>query len=113
MSFFSANIARLHSPAMVKHFNYISREENYKKMKDLLYSESGNLPKWARTGKDYWETTKAQEDQVNADFKEGKREEAESVFIFFLLFYSRQRHIFSPQRYTLHPHASPLSFFPN
>lgn len=75
MSFFSANIARLHSPAMVKHFNYISREENYKKMKDLLYSESGNLPKWARTGKDYWETTKAQEDQVNADFKEGKRGE--------------------------------------
>lgn len=44
-------------------------------MKDLLYSESGNLPKWARTGKDYWETTKAQEDQVNADFKEGKRGE--------------------------------------
>lgn len=75
MSFFSANIARLHSPAMVKHFNYISREENYKKMKDLLYSESGNLPKWAKTGKDYWETTKAQEDQVNADFKEGKRGE--------------------------------------
>ena len=65
----------LRSPAMVKHFNYINREENYKKMKDLIYSESGNLPKWARTGKDYWETTKAQEDQVNADFKEGKRGE--------------------------------------
>lgn len=73
MSFFSANIARLHSPAMVKHFNYISREENYKKMKDLIYSESGNLPKWAKNGKDYWETTKAQEDEIQKDFEEGTR----------------------------------------
>lgn len=63
----------LRSPAMVKHFNYINREENYKKMKDLIYSESGNLPKWAKNGKDYWETTKAQEDEIQKDFEEGTR----------------------------------------
>ena len=73
MSFFSANISMLRSPAMVKHFNYINREENYKKMKDLIYSESGNLPKWAKNGKDYWETTKAQEDEIQKDFEEGTR----------------------------------------
>ena len=42
-------------------------------MKDLIYSESGNLPKWAKNGKDYWETTKAQEDEIQKDFEEGTR----------------------------------------
>ena len=65
----------LRSPSMVKHFNYINREENYKKMNDLIYSESGNLPNWAKNGKEYWETTKSQEEQVEMEFQEGKRGE--------------------------------------
>lgn len=44
-------------------------------MKDLIYSESGNLPNWAKNGKEYWETTKSQEEQVEMEFQEGKRGE--------------------------------------
>ena len=72
MSFYSANISRLKAPTMVKHFNYINRQEKYGKLHDLIYSESGNLPVWAKDGKDYWEETKAQEEQVEKDFEEGK-----------------------------------------
>ena len=65
----------LKARTMVKHFNYINRQEKYGKLHDLIYSESGNLPLWAKDGKDYWEETKAQEEQVEKEFEEGTRGE--------------------------------------
>lgn len=65
----------LKAPTMVKHFNYINRQEKYGKLHDLIYSESGNIPLWAKDGKEYWEETKAQEEQVEKEFEEGKRGE--------------------------------------
>lgn len=38
------------------HFKYIERTEKYRR-NDKLYSESGNLPSWAASPKDFWERT--------------------------------------------------------
>ena len=40
------------------HFEYIEREGKYRK-KDKVYSESGHLPAWAATPKDFWESASA------------------------------------------------------
>lgn len=41
-------------------------------MKDLIYSESGNLPNWAKNGKEYWETTNPKKNRLKWNFKKGK-----------------------------------------
>ena len=38
------------------HFKYIERTEKYRR-NDKLYSETGNLPSWAASPKDFWERT--------------------------------------------------------
>lgn len=36
------------------HDEYIAREGRFGKYEDLMYSESGNMPKWAENSKDFW-----------------------------------------------------------
>ena len=44
--------------ATQNHFDYITREGKYSKLnqerEDLVYKQSGNLPAWASSAKDYW-----------------------------------------------------------
>lgn len=73
MGFYSSHIAKSYPAATMKHINYIERKNKFKNLTDLLYTESGNLPDWAKDEQDYWQTVTDYELQREEDFKNGKR----------------------------------------
>ena len=73
MGFYSSHIAMSYPAATRKHLDYIERKNKFKNLTDLLYTESGNLPDWAKDEQDYWQTVTDYELQREEDFKNGKR----------------------------------------
>lgn len=73
MGFYSSHIAKSYPAATMKHIDYIERKNKFKNLTDLLYTESGNLPDWAKDEQDYWQTVTDYELQREEDFKNGKR----------------------------------------
>nr|WP_297003797.1 MobA/MobL family protein [uncultured Dialister sp.] len=72
MGFYSSHIAKSYPAATMKHIDYIERKNKFKNLTDLLYTESGNLPDWAKDEQDYWQTVTDYELQREEDFKNGK-----------------------------------------
>lgn len=72
MGFYSSHIAKSYPTATMKHIDYIERKNKFKNLTDLLYTESGNLPDWAKDEQDYWQTVTDYELQREEDFKNGK-----------------------------------------
>lgn len=76
MGFYSSHIDILRPNVMMQHFGYITRKGKYANHKDLVFSESGNMPKWAKDEIDYWQTVSYQEMDLEQQIREGKRKEA-------------------------------------
>lgn len=72
MGFYSSHISKSYPAVTMKHLDYIERKNNFKNLPDLVYSESGNLPPWAKDERDYWQTVSDYEREREEAWKNGE-----------------------------------------
>lgn len=76
MGFYSSHIEMVRPNVMMSHYGYITRKGKYANRHDFVFSESGNMPKWAKDETDYWQTVSDKEMDLEQKIREGKRREA-------------------------------------
>lgn len=76
MGFYSSHIEMVRPNVMMSHYGYITRKGKYSNRHDFVFSESGNMPKWAKDETDYWQTVCDKEMDLEQEIREGKRREA-------------------------------------
>lgn len=76
MGFYSSHIEKVRPNVMMSHYGYITRKGKYANRHDFVFSESGNMPKWAKDEVDYWQTVSDKEMDLEQQIREGKRKEA-------------------------------------
>ena len=76
MGFYSSHIEKVRPHVMMSHYSYITRKGKYGNRHDFVFSESGNMPKWAKDEVDYWQTVCDKELDLEQQIRDGKRKEA-------------------------------------
>lgn len=72
MGFYSSHIDIVRPNVMMSHYGYITRKGKYANRHDFVFSESGNMPKWAKDETDYWQTVQAKELEIEDKVQQGK-----------------------------------------